>query len=327
MSENNISWGINIPWWNEGYCHDLGKNYIYPHWPVSFDEQLVSTTFTFLNSIDVDLFRFWLFEGGEGIVFNEEGKITGLDATFKKNLIRMVELVREHKLNVYWTLLDANSVFRNNDFITDSIIGNGGNTLLFGELILPEVLDIIKDTTWAIDVCNEPEAAIAGEHGNYSDKGYSWDRISGNLNKIIASIRKLQPEIKLSIGSGFQEERNLELGYYSPESFNLDFVDYHTHRTDGFVPQAEPLRNKCGNKPVVIGELSATEKLDSNLTKEQWTANQLLMNERLHNLLDEEYLAVFLWRMDPISTNNSRKFDSLSYRGENSSVYDFLRRQ
>jgi len=185
---------------------------------------------------------------------------------------------------------------------------------------------LIADTTWAIDICNEPEAAIKGEHGNYTDTGYTWPRVIGNISKIIAKVRAVNPTLKISIGSGFQEERNVLLGYYSSEQLDLDFLDYHTHRTDGFVPQASPLRNVSAGKPIVIGELSACEKLVPPITKEQWLANQQIINDRLHNLMDEDYEAVFLWRMDPLLSNDSQKFDSLNFRGENSFVYDLLRK-
>jgi hypothetical protein len=321
VRERSFEWGINIPWW---YCHDLGPNHIYPHWPVLFSDALVESTFAFLKTINISLVRFWLFEGGEGLAFDSNGKIIQVDEVFLTNLRTFTSIAQKHRIRVLYTLLDANSVYRNGDFLTESILCNGGNTLAFCEKVLPTVLEIIKPTAWGVDICNEPEAVIAGPTGNYDSKGYTWSRITGNLSKIIQAVRSLDATLRVTVGSGFQEERNVMAGYYHNDLLGLDFIDYHSHRTDGFVPQAELISARNGNLPVVIGELSACELCPQDCDRQHWMDNQAILSQRLHHLLDEPYLAVFLWRLDPHDQRNSTAFDTLVYNGEASRIFGML---
>ncbi len=312
--------GINLPWWNGSYCHDLGYNHMYPHWPVTFDEHLVESTFSYLKFLDIRVIRFWLFEGGEGLIINENGAIIDLDETYRKNLTKFVELASKHQLMVYYTLFDANSILRNNDFITESIIAKTTNTIAFCNRIVPKVLKIVHSTTWAIDLCNEPESIVAGENGNYSTTGYNWLVIMNNLKSIFYSIKQYNPQIKISIGSGFQEERNIMKGMYDDIGFELDFFDFHSHRTDGYVPKNLSIA-KGNKKDIIIGELSACENLIKMPSLIEWRCNQNLIWEKLHAIKNEKFVVIFLWRLNPFSQKYyNEDADSLMFKGEKSKI-------
>jgi hypothetical protein len=72
---------------------------------------------------------------------------------------------------------------------------------------------------------------------------------------------------------------------------------------------------------VVIGELSACEKLKENPSKEEWRKNQDLILNKLHSLKEDKYKAIFLWRLNPITEQfYNEQADTLTYRAENSTV-------
>lgn len=309
--------GINIPWWNGGYGHDLGINYSHPDWPVTFDEKLVMETFEFMKSLNIHVFRFWLFERGEGLVYNSSGKITGLDKLFTHNLKIFVDAVNRYRLKVYYTLLDANSILRDKDYITDSIITQPGNRKIFCETILPQLLEILGNTVWAIDICNEPEAAISGENGNYTKNGYSWEQVFEGLHSIKTYLKKLDSTIQLTISSGFHEDHNIWNKHYSDSLLDLDFLDFHSHRTDGYIP---PLIQSKSTKKIIIGELSVCEKLSSPISNPDWRKSQFLLNEKIYSPDMNDYYAVFLWRLDPVFSRESKAIDTLIHSTEKSLV-------
>ena len=82
--------GVNLPWFDGAYCHDLGRNLAYPDYPVNFNKAQVEELLCVLSSFRIRYLQIWLFENREGIIYDEEGEINGVDSIFLQNIKELV---------------------------------------------------------------------------------------------------------------------------------------------------------------------------------------------------------------------------------------------
>jgi hypothetical protein len=59
--------GINLAWFSGAYDHDMAVNLRHPSWAVAYDHDYAVSVVEDLEAHDVELLRFWVFEGGEGL--------------------------------------------------------------------------------------------------------------------------------------------------------------------------------------------------------------------------------------------------------------------
>lgn len=296
--------GVNVPWFHGAYGHDLGVNQAYPNWPVAYDSDRVEQLLSLLNGFGVQTIRTWLFESGEGLAYNWSGKVLGIDPTFMCNLEDLIRRIRAANMRVYWTLLDGNSVFYQDDGLTKSLLNNVRQASFFCDNALAPVLQIISEVCWAIDLCNEPEAIIAGSMGNGTDFGMRWCDIAPSLLAIAETVRRHLPGVPLGIGSGFQEHRNLEQGVYGRLGLDLDFLDYHTYLENGHVTSREELaidsRICC-----ILGEVGV-DVLDRDRSSiSSWRKAQQDLMRKIYKISVDQYDAAFLWCITDVNCGDA----------------------
>jgi hypothetical protein len=285
--------GVNVPWFGGGYGHDLGRNSSYPDWPVCFDSRRVSELFQQLKTLGIGHVRYWLFEDGEGLICNNEGCVIGLDALFVNNLLALIDLAREHEIQIYWVLLDANSVLRRPDMVTRQILRSTYHADSFWRSAIAVILGEISKVAWAIDLCNEPEAVVAGTLGNGIGLGFDWVDVAPSLNFLADSIRITDPRIALAVGSGFQNHRCHLIGNY--HQLRLDAFDFHFHSHDKPIAPAESISQK---HPVILGELGWPIPLEWPEDRSTWLRGQESLTRRLYEAVSQRMTAVFLWASD-----------------------------
>jgi len=310
--------GVNVPWLGVGYGHDLGPNQAYPDWPVTFDPGQVEALFERLSLYGVRHIRFWLFEDGEGILFDERGRPTGVHPLFLSNLEVFCGLASRWEMRVYWVILDANSLRRRPDLVTRTILSNTEAMQQFVENTLAPVLPLIEPTTWAIDLCNEPEGVAWGELGNGTGLGFDWDGLVEQLNGLADGIRLRTPNLATSVGSGYHEYRTATAGLYN--KLRIDFLDFHSHGRS-----AQPALQGGMNfgRPMVVGELGAADRRPPGAAcvREDWLSTQTEMSEHLSSALSGEFIAIFLWFLSDLASHDSH---SLVFDGEDSRVLEYL---
>ena len=82
--------GVNTPYLQGEYGHDLAPNGRFPEWPVAFSEMAAYRPLIEAAELGFDAIRLWLCENGEGIVLDERGAIAGVHADLLKAVERMV---------------------------------------------------------------------------------------------------------------------------------------------------------------------------------------------------------------------------------------------
>jgi hypothetical protein len=305
--------GVNIPWFANGYGHDLGPNLYLPNWPVTFDVTRAETLLQSLVGFGIRLVRLWLCEYSEGLVWNSSLKVTGVHPTFLNNISTLASLLKEREMLAYWTILDANSVLRNRDFITYSILTSTSHADAFSETALPHILQQIAPVAWAIDLCNEPEAILHGALGNSTRFGVQSAVITKPLKTMLATVRRILPWVRVSFGSGYTEGRTFRDNTSLADlGLLLDFVDYHSYASDPF-HKLSLAPSYLVQKPWIVGELGyeIPDKLRND--RAIWAVKQKELERRLYVLQDYDYHAVFLWY---ISDNEIPDGTALVFDGE-----------
>src|SRR5918999_1136430 len=63
---------------------------------------------SFLSEVhDIDLVRIWLFEGMEGLIFDDNNELVSIERTFLESLKKILDLAAQSNIRVYLCLFDA----------------------------------------------------------------------------------------------------------------------------------------------------------------------------------------------------------------------------
>ena len=310
--------GANLPWLGGWYGHDLGRNQAFPDWPSCDVDRLAPRLLGMLADLGIRLVRVWLFESGEGLCYGDDQRVSGLDPTFLRNLDVLVAAAAERDVRVYWTLIDANSVRRSSDPVTRSILIDPEKARAFCEIAVRPVLARVREVTWAVDLCNEPEAVVHGQTGNKTGLGFEWWTIRDSLVVLRETVNDVLPGVRTAVGSGFQGQQNVEAGIYRDLDLGTDLVDFHSYghapsdaldSEDGELVHAAGLP---GEKPVVIGELGVLVPHERSHSPDVWRDAQQALVRRLHQGMSCGYEAIFLWY---VSDDYQEDACGLTYRG------------
>jgi hypothetical protein len=269
--------GDNHPIFEGKYAIDLGRNQFSGselwHWPhdapVTFDftkpeanpaapllttqPALIDKYFQSVHGIDVT--RIWLLERLEGIRFDNNSKIIGIDSDLLNNLGAILDSADNHGVKVYLCLLDSwvvkndpppglsparlglyntwNATIRN---IMKSIVDHPED---FVSNVLDPLVDAIANhpAVYAIDVMNEPE-------GMTEDTAAVSNSSMRNFVSQCCSV--IRPSLQASVGC----MRNNTAKSYS--NLPIDFCDFHSYNDTGNLPSYNPAR--YNGKPCMIGE-------------------------------------------------------------------------
>ena len=198
--------------------------------------------------------------------------------------------------------------------ITLMILSKQECALQFLKYALTPIAPLLRKVAWGFDLCNEPEAIITGNCGNWTSCGVSWAIVREPLLAIRVASTRLWPDMPISIGSGWHECKNLRSGVYERLSLNLDFYDFHDQRN---IPYISGQADVAINSKVVVGELGIGGNPAMPVSRDEWRVAQATLAKKVECLRYSNYKAVFLWYL---SDWNSQDVGGLIYRGEVSSA-------
>jgi hypothetical protein len=318
--------GVNNPIFSDNYGRDLGYNQFSGvelwHWPhsnpvpidltmpdlnppiplLTVQPQLIDQYFQQIQGLDIA--RIWLFERLEGIRFDAQKKIIGIDSHLLTNLTAILDKAESRGVKVYLCLLDYgplkdpapqglpqhrvgnyqswNTAVKN---IMKDIIDNSHDFVT--KVLTPLVSTIANHpAVYAIDVMNEPEA-MAHDTPVVSN--------SSMRNYISQCCSVIRPRLKASVGC----MRSNTAKSYS--NLPTDFCDFHSYNESGSL---DPYRSADYNgKSCIIGECgypvnSTNASLRS--THEVQTAKNFV-----ERALSAGYSACLVWNKDFTSQTNN----------------------
>jgi hypothetical protein len=313
--------GVNVPWLEGEYGHDFGNNINTPDWHPIVNEQKLTELLLTLKEHGVNTLRMWLFEQGEGLLLSN-GLVTGLDEEFRAGLQLLNSILKKTSQRVYVVLLDMNSIARNGDKLTESIILDPAVRSSFLHYALQPALTILKDVLWGVDVCNEPEGLPTREYHPYIKSMYNLPVMAGNLHwqTVIAALkvlvrftRQLALTDKVTIGVGYTEGVNAAYRYRQIGHL-LPVIDYHLYEPLADVGRLDA--DIGDHQHLIIGELGTHDPV-TEASRTEWLRIQEIILLRLECLVSAQVDAIFLWY---ITSKQSVDPYSLIFQGESSPV-------
>jgi hypothetical protein len=239
--------GINVPWFNGDYGHDIGNNEI-THYSVWYNSATVNSYFSDIASLGFNVMRIWIMEGLEGLIFDSSNLITGLDSTFLSNLDNLVSLASQHNLMIYMMMIDT-GITSQNPILTNS----QAQTYYLNNALGP----IVKrykgnNAIFAVDCFNEIESQIAGDTGNWGTTGCTWTQARNFMSACASTVKENDPTRLVSSSSGWHDNQNVKSGLFSGLGF--DFYDFHSYTNTASLAAASSIRSDL---PVIVGEFGA----------------------------------------------------------------------
>ncbi len=245
--------GINLAWLNGCYGHDFGHLPAHLGWGVSFSRNDLDDDFADMARMNLNVVRIWVFESLEGLQFDRNGLVNGLDPDLTRNFDTALELARKHGLHLYLCL--ANDFLKSCRKVNakDIVADEQARRAYLDKAVRPFVARYKGDSAvFAFDIMNEPEQDIAGPTGNWGRDGHTWTTMRLFIRENATLIHEVDAERLVSCGSGWHPSgENIKAGRYS--GLGLDFYDLHEYRNDGQLP---PVRELGVDLPVVVGEFN-----------------------------------------------------------------------
>ncbi len=290
--------GVNLPWIDGAYGHDLAPNELRPSWPCDFAPLRAYRPLIEAQNLGFSAVRVWLCENAEGIV-TREGRPDAPHPRLLESVRVLQECAKLLGVRVYWTLLDGNAWRREGDTLTHAILSDPEACARFAERVAAPVAAALDPAvTFALEVVNEPEA-LSPNCVKPAAEGVPWDVLGRSIRTIGDAIRGASASTLVTSGT---------LHDYLPQLLrsepSLDAIDVHAYRLDAGLPTREDLANYGGDRrllersvPLIAGECG----IPDGAPPEALTA----IKHYVYNAKRLGYDAAFLWRLEEVMVDAS----------------------
>ena len=303
--------GVNLGWLNIEYGHDLSFSF-FEDWPPGIPEKTnfkkcIDAYFCHLNLRRISVVRIWLWERLEGLEFLNTNQFAYKDEKeFFERIDIIMEAASHYRIQVYWCLLDAAGLLKENTqgelctrqreiftkLVTQSNVRNS-----FKDSILRPFLNLLNkyiemNVVFAIDMVNE----IDWLWNKSSGVGLSRDAVEVFALDIFKCIKENCSRLDCTTSFASYSQMTKEGG----TSF-IDFFDFHRYYSSKcclFDSNHWTLPRWTNSKPCIIGEAGhyyADEKADMDETKQSQSCGTLMKKALLRG-----YSGILLWRYSPV---------------------------
>jgi hypothetical protein len=332
--------GVNIPWFGGSYCWDMGfnefsakrfwkkddgedwKNFDF-HYPDRLgattlcplllkNVQVLHQTFSVLCG-NINIARLWLFEGLEGLQFNNDLEVIGIDKiAFLPNLQAVLNAAASNGFRLYLTLLNpwdakvnpydikytgqkAEAWLIRQETKSKALLNilNDSNNSFISNVISPLMSQIANHPgLFGIDIANETEAFWEGKL--QVPKTSERTVVNDFVIPVCTAIKKFSP--KIHVTTSFMRQRNAY--EYSQYFDNIDLHHYVNTPAD-----ATNVMRSINNspKPAIIGEYGVHKnKIGSAQNEYETLASGLKAAYNNNNNID----TVLLWGLDSFHPEN-----------------------
>ncbi|MGH9909191.1 MAG: hypothetical protein ACRD32_00980 [Nitrososphaerales archaeon] len=263
FDERYFAFGVNLAWLDGQYDHDFGTNEVMGHDFRAYDDKQkkgnLDAYFKDISKMGAHVVRLWLFERFEGLQFDSNGKVKGIDDGLVQNIADVLSIAEKYNLYLYLCLMDTWGVTVHAQQHLSKL-----NSIIANEQVRKSYIDnavkrFVSDTRlktnriFAIDVINDPE----GMYSSIWKRDIEWIDVIKFINECAKAIHT----VNIRVSCGFQRFQTLldskdDLKY-------LDFYDYHEYNDDGDLVSYS---NLTLDKPCIIGECGQkNEKYDDEI--------------------------------------------------------------
>jgi hypothetical protein len=275
--------GLNKPCFGGQYDHDLGNNQFSkwdPYLPKNLD--LVRSFFREVQGIDI--VRIWLFEGMEGLIFDDNNEVVSIERTFLESLKTILDWTAQNNIRAYLCLFDAWAPKHRPATVNAMSLIIHGTRFINTLTKLCNFLSNYTDTIFAIDLMNEPEGLIKYNIATRDELAYA-------LNKWCKYLHNHHRHFKCSVG-WMRRENASKYSY-----LDVDFCDFHIYNKSGEIPYYDD--RTFEKKRCIIGECGYPVVDDSPrqlaLRRDYgvWTAKKMIIEAR-----NKSYHGILPWPID-----------------------------
>lgn len=208
--------------------------------------------------------RVWTFERFEGLKFDNNGNVNGIDNELLINLGKVFNVAKAHQISIYLCLFDTWSIYQNapmqlvtagkeQDYIhlqqtwkslmkkllEDAV----AREMFFNNALLPLLNNISAHTNlFAIDVINEPEGLTTKD---------PTIKFSDIKNYIKSCANYIHSHSSSKVSCGFQRYTTVK-NNANDLAQNLDFFDFHEYNKEGNLGTYRS--SEFAGKPCIVGE-------------------------------------------------------------------------
>jgi hypothetical protein len=294
--------GINAPLINGHFLSNLKHPAGWTFDPVWLDKVMFSD----MEWLHANVVRTWVFafdddQASNGLLFDKQGYVTGIDPMFLTNLEVCLNIAQKHKVSLYFCVCIPVSVTKSKQ--RDIFTIEKARNAYFRNGIGPFVRWLKdKPAVFAIDLANEPEwGPERGQHW----QPYSMPVVRAFIEHGITTVKRADPKRLVSFGGG-----GLPVGdpkcYEWMQGLNIDFLDLHVYDDQGDLPEITALNPGI---PVLLGEFGDENAGDRS-------RNDVVLNRSVTNFLNNAsrkgYAGTFFWEY-PSITGGMGRWRPVSY--------------
>ena len=224
--------GIYVPWFHsKWFGRDIGPNFTKNYPECYFNEEYARKVFHNCKAIGFDMAKIWLNEEFEGMSFDSDGTVIGVEPLFLKNFERLLQIAQEIGLNISICLVaHLECTFVGEKHLYDKYtryIQVESETENYIQNYLYPVLNIAKKYgVILVDIYAEPEAD--GDIWNVT-RGVSWETMTRFINRINRAVKEFDPLMATTVSSGCGcntildgRYSNIEVDYYGADIYSND---------------------------------------------------------------------------------------------------------
>lgn len=288
--------GVNVPYFFGSYAHDLARNPRFLDWPCDFDAMRVSGPLLEARALGLEAVRVWLCEGAEGLALDERGRVTGVRPELLEAITILQEAAVRAGVRVYWGLLDANSVHRDGDVVTRSILEDPDQRARFAEHVAAVVAARLDPRiAVGLELLSEPETLTedcADARPAGGAPSIAWDTIGTFLARGKRAIEAANDALVVTAGT---------MPVFLPKLFacgaGLDAVDVHVYHDDGGLPSRADLA-RYASDPRILDASFPLFAGECGIPKDPGPREPLSLLNYLTNADRCAYHAAFLWKLE-----------------------------
>lgn len=297
---NATSLGINMPWLDGAYDHDLGYNAFHPSWGVSYNADEVERYMTDIRAHNLNVVRMFICEGFQGFTFNSAGRVSGLQPIFVKNLKDFVGRANSHGISVYVVLLDAYSFktcfgtpLAKGDKMADILEDPLATTDLIENGIVPIVRILKYYNIYGYDLINDANIAR------------NWPQVRIMAKQAVKAMHEESSSAHVTISDGNSKELidgfsttvgGLGLDFYDVHDY-FDMTKFNNNNSGANAPLLPNPSIATDGKPFILGEFAAS---DPKTGDDQWKS---LIDQYVSQISQQGYAGAFLWCYLPDGAN------------------------
>jgi hypothetical protein len=246
--------GINIGWFFGRCGNDIGKNPLHLDWGTGYDPVIVNKWLVDIKNMKCNVARVWLFENCEGLEFDANGYVSGIQPYFLTNLDDLLAKTNSQSLALELCFLNhtLNDQFGQTIPSGPTIQNFVTNTTARQKFLDNAVGPIVSryngnQAVFAYDVMNEGDLATTRGVCTQAELRTLIQATRDKIKGISSTVQVTCSSSGWKFGSSADHQ-----AWFG--GLNLDYYEYHSYATNPNLPN----KPSWVEKPLLLGEYGPT---------------------------------------------------------------------